>query len=77
MSSVAVIGGSGFIGSAIANGLSAAGHEVTILDIRPPQGTRRYRYRSFDLVHPDSDLIGSECSAKNAKAAPKTHGGST
>lgn len=35
MSNVLVTGGSGFLGSHIADALSRANHEVTILDIRP------------------------------------------
>ncbi|MFF0609049.1 NAD-dependent epimerase/dehydratase family protein [Nocardia tengchongensis] len=52
---VLVIGTSGYVGSAVAQRLSAAGHQVVAL-IRPDRGkrARRYEWRIGDLTDPDS-----------------------
>lgn len=55
MISVAVVGGSGFIGSAIAKGLSVDGYEVSIFDIIPADDIKQCHYHYFDLTQPDID----------------------
>jgi nucleoside-diphosphate-sugar epimerase len=51
--SVAVIGGSGFIGHSIAEALVRAGHRVAILDCVPPRTPRQAEFRYFDMTQPD------------------------
>lgn len=46
---VAIVGGSGFIGRAIAFQLSQAGHAITIFDIAHPGGNLGWDYIKFDL----------------------------
>lgn len=48
---VVVTGGAGFLGSHVADGLAAAGHEVTVFDQAP---TARHRSVVGDLLDPDA-----------------------
>ena len=49
-----VIGGSGFIGSHVADALSDAGHEVTIFDLRPSRYLRKdQRFAQGDMLDRD------------------------
>jgi UDP-glucose 4-epimerase len=42
---IGITGGSGFVGSCVAGRMTAAGHDVVVLDLRPPQRTDvAYRY---------------------------------
>jgi len=46
---IGITGGSGFIGSAVADRMVAAGHDVVVLDMRPPQRTD-LTYRHVDVL---------------------------
>ena len=46
---IGITGGSGFIGSAVADRMIAAGHDVVLLDTRPPQRTD-LAYRHVDVL---------------------------
>jgi UDP-glucose 4-epimerase len=46
---IAITGGSGFIGSCVTGRMIAAGYDVVVLDIRPPQWTD-VAYRHVDLL---------------------------
>jgi UDP-glucose 4-epimerase len=49
-----VVGGSGFLGSHVADALLEAGHEVTIYDLRPsPHRTGEQRFLRGDILDPD------------------------
>ncbi|MFE5171091.1 NAD-dependent epimerase/dehydratase family protein [Streptomyces sp. NPDC056634] len=58
---VLVTGGAGFIGSAVVDTLSARGHEVVVLDVRPPGPDERRPWSVADVRDPaavESALAG-------------------
>jgi len=77
--SVAVIGGSGFIGRSIAAALAMAGHRVVILDLVPPRGTTRTEFREFDMTRVRADqlqawdavVIAAGALARTCKESPQ------
>ncbi|MEK7102229.1 MAG: NAD-dependent epimerase/dehydratase family protein, partial [Patescibacteria group bacterium] len=50
---VAVIGGSGFIGSHVVDKLVAAGHKITVFDLMTP-ANREVRFVTLDILNPSS-----------------------
>jgi nucleoside-diphosphate-sugar epimerase len=46
---IGITGGSGFVGSSVTDRMIAAGHDVVILDMRPPQRTD-VAYRHVDVL---------------------------
>ena len=62
-SPVVLVGGSGFVGAAVAGVLTAAGREVTIVDRRPPSfgaNEAGVRWLECDLLTDDGDLPEGE-----------------
>ena len=63
MSKITIFGGSGFLGSYVADELTSRGHEVLVADIRPSKYLKKkQQFLACDIMEPGSfksDVIGS------------------